>query len=63
MKGILRSANPALANTLEQVALCCSQLVAEDVRADELSQTQQGNLQAHGGRRGRRRLKAEPWAA
>lgn len=56
MRGILRAVDPALANTLEQVVLCCSQLVAEGVRAGEQSQAEQGNLQAHG-----RRLKAEPW--
>lgn len=59
LRGILRTADPALANTLEQVALCCSQLVAEGVGAGEQTQAEQGNLQAHG--RKRRRLKAEPW--
>lgn len=58
-RGILRAADSALANALEQVALCCSQLVAEGVRAGEQSQAEQGSLQAHGRRR--KRLRDDPW--
>lgn len=59
LRGILRAVDSALANSLEEVALCCSQLVAEGMRAGEQILAEQGNLQAHGRGR-RRRLKAEP---